>query len=479
MSEIQQLDEQWVRRYRDLGYDLYWWWTWTGPFTQEEKQTWKRLEASADQRELQRALLKTARERALAEAWSGDHDPQLWYPTISQETLAGLLEMMGQLKEEIQAEEADPLVRHLYLETLGWEESRLHMVEASVLQDPERFRQYSCWRTAPPTKTEMLAGLAYVVLVLQRAFSKAGTEALARQVWETLQSALSFSLEEVPEEEKDAVYLSFEREKSVLSLPQFEAPVLQRFFSTIFADLGLAGWRVEIDSDAPNVWVSDASLLLRNQPESLPRVRHLLVHEFGHLLRREAGRRSPLGLLGIGTRNYEITEEGLLLYLEKKLLEQQGQRLDDAGHRLITLATGLACGTCGAPMGFTALWKLLSCFSCLPRMLRHPQDGRDEVEKEAQSYALRLCLRIFRGVPCLEQQHGVCNTKEVIYLRGLREIEQALAGDASLLTRLGVGKVGLEDLEIVEQLGARAPFSLDRLFAVATNPRLEEIIRQS
>src|SRR5579883_1232334 len=479
MSKIQQLDEQWITRYQSLDYDLYWWWTWAGPFTQAEKQAWKRLENSPGQKEQQRALLKTSRERALADAWFGDYDPHLWYPTIHQEKLAWLFALVRQLKEDIRAGERHPLVRSLYLETLEWEESRLRMVEASAMQNPEQFRQYACLRTAPPTKAEMLAGLAYVVLVLQRARRSPETETLARQIWETIQSALSFSLAEVPDEEKDAVYLSFEREKSALPLPQFEVSVLQRFFSTIFADLGLTGWRAEVDSDAPNTWVSGASLLLRNQPESLPRVRHLLVHEFGHLLRREAGRRSPLGLLGIGTRNYEITEEGLLLYLEKKLLEQQGQRLDDAGHRLITLATGLACGTCGAPMGFTALWKLLSCFSCLPRMLRHPQDGRDEVEKEAQSYALRLCLRIFRGVPCLEQQHGVCNTKEVIYLRGLREIEQALAGDASLLTRLGVGKVGLEDLEIVEQLGARAPFSLDRLFAVATNPRLEEIIRQS
>lgn len=478
MSEIQQLDEQWVRRYHDLGYDLYWWWTWAGPFTQAEKQNWERLDGSVGQKEQQRALLKTSRERALVVAWSENHDPQFWYPTIRREQLARLLEMMRQLKEDIQAGEAHPLVRYLYLETLEWEENRLHMVEASAMQDPERFKQHAYWRTAPPTKAEMLTALAYVVLVLQRAFSKPGTEALARHAWETLQLAVSFSLEEVPDEEKEAVYLSFERKKSLLRLPEFEPPVLQRFFTSIFVDLGLTGWGVEIDSDAPNAWVSETSLLLRNQPESLSRVRHLLVHELGHQFRRDAGRRSLLGLLGEGTRNYEITEEGLLLYLEKRLLEQQEQRFDDAGHRLITLATSLACGTFGTPMGFTALWKLLTCFSCLPRLLRYPEDDRDEVEKKAQSYALQLCLRIFRGVPCLEQ-HGVCNTKEVIYLRGLRLIEQAVDGDTTLLPRLGVGKVGIEDLEIVEQLGVRASFSLDRLFALATDSRLEEMIRQS
>jgi hypothetical protein len=65
------------------------------------------------------------------------------------------------------------------------------------------------------------------------------------------------------------------------------------------------------------------------------------------------------------------------------------------------------------------------------------------------------CLRTFRGVPDLAKA-GICNTKDVVYLRGRWLIDQAGVSDETVLDRLAVGKVAYELLPELEKLGISA-----------------------
>lgn len=84
-----------------------------------------------------------------------------------------------------------------------------------------------------------------------------------------------------------------------------------------------------------------------------------------------------------------------------------------------------------------------------------------------------VSFRTFRGVPDLTHT-GVCYTKDALYLRGLWKIEQALAKDQTILDRLVVGVVALEQLPDLSELGIiSAPQPLRSL---AQRPDLDSYI---
>ena len=86
-----------------------------------------------------------------------------------------------------------------------------------------------------------------------------------------------------------------------------------------------------------------------------------------------------------------------------------------------------------------------------------------KAQEQMRQYALHLCLQVFRGVPDLERA-GVCYLQDAMYLRGLRMIEQAVAENPMVLDRLAVGKVALEVLPDLEELGiVSTPEPLRRL----------------
>jgi hypothetical protein len=130
----------------------------------------------------------------------------------------------------------------------------------------------------------------------------------------------------------------------------------------------------------------------------------------------------------------------------------RGEQFDDTGIRLGTLSVGLASGVMTPPQTFLSLFTFLELYSLLIRLLRQPEADRKELQKHAQRYALSMCLRKYRGVPHLEQP-GVCYLQDAVYLHGLRLIENAVAQDKTVLDRLAVGKIALEHLPDLQELG--------------------------
>jgi hypothetical protein len=109
----------------------------------------------------------------------------------------------------------------------------------------------------------------------------------------------------------------------------------------------------------------------------------------------------------------------------------------------------------------------------LYRLLWRDDEDRQTAERRAQRNAFTRCLRTFRGVPHLEQA-GICNTKDVVYLRGRWLIEREVARDETVLDRLAAGKVAVELLPELERLGITA--SAHSFRTLALHPDLDAYI---
>ena len=80
----------------------------------------------------------------------------------------------------------------------------------------------------------------------------------------------------------------------------------------------------------------------------------------------------------------------------------------------------------------------------------------------------------FEAFPSLSQA-GICYPQDAIYLHGLFMIEQAVAFDKTVLDRLAVGKVALELLPDLQELGITTT-SLPSLYTRASDPDLDAYI---
>ena len=69
---------------------------------------------------------------------------------------------------------------------------------------------------------------------------------------------------------------------------------------------------------------------------------------------------------------------------------------------------------------------------------------------------------------------GVAYTHDALYHRGLQRVEQAIQQDAQVLTRLMVGKVGLQQLDDLAELGITEPVSQPRW--LARDPDLDQYL---
>jgi hypothetical protein len=208
---------------------------------------------------------------------------------------------------------------------------------------------------------------------------------------------------------------------------------------------------------------------------SLSSVKDLFAHEVaGHVARCVAGEQSSLGLLGIQTQNHAPTEEGYILYHQRQLATLHDEPWNDSGMRLSTLSLGLALGIMTPPQTFLAICSFIESFSLLRRLLKHPEIERGVHEIRARAFALNHCLRVFRGVPDLTQA-GICYPQDAIYLRGLFMVERAVSEDKTVLDRLAVGKVALELLPDLQELGITST-SLPSLYTRASDPDLDAYI---
>lgn len=187
----------------------------------------------------------------------------------------------------------------------------------------------------------------------------------------------------------------------------------------------------EVRDDVNGVLVSGSTLLI-DREAAVQRVRAdaLLQHEVGtHLVTQVNGSAQPIQVLGTGLAGYDETQEGLAVLAEIGCGGLTPFRLRQLAARVVTVHRM----TQGA--SFVESWEALV----------------DAGFPKASAFT--TTMRAYRS-------GGL--TKDAIYLRGLVELLEHLAGGGSL-DLLWLGKYSLQDLPLVESLDAAGVLSPPRL----------------
>ncbi len=455
-----QLDWRWIERYRELSsYDSHWWLASAGPFYEDEQHQWNQLRSlplTEVVKEQMAAFMTVSRQRELDVALAERRQPRLQYPAIEIEDVRHRIVALLQLDEEISRNEPNALVRKFYHQTIAEEEVYfLRLIEATYEGDTQRFWDFNKLLLPTPSIEEMNYALSQVKQTIIKGLKHPDAREVSEQLQHFLQEHLHLSWDWSQDE---AVQKPFqEKPQSTTHIQpshKITAQTARRFFDAILHENGYEGWRVCIDASAGNARIEQGlrHLYLPNTTFSLEEIRHLLSHELvGHISRCIAGEHSRLGLLGIHTKNSLPTEEGLALYHERRVAALNGNVSNDLGPWLGTLATGLASGVLTQPQTFLSLFDFFELLFWIRRLLQENNDPTTARQK-ARKTALSRCLRTYRGVPDLEQS-GVCYMKDALYLSGLWQVERAVAEDETVLDRLAVGVVALEQLSDLQELG--------------------------
>lgn len=483
-SPSYQLDWRWSARYRAaIGYDPFQWLAPAGPFTREEQAEWDRLADREDQEDTQlrrSTLMTVSRDRELAAALAEGREPQLHYPAIPVADLKQREAALLQLAAEVGEKEPNALVRHFYLDAIEEQRCYLRMIQATHDGDNTTF--FTCNRQlhAVPSPAEMGSSLTYLAQLIQRGLQRPDTEPLSTRLLGHLKQ---FSLPvELPAQKPSTNPPQEGSSKSarVAGNGQMISPAtVKRFFEAVLDMYGFEGWSVSLDpsTNDPRIEPNVRSVILpAGQAISITRIRNLLSHEIeSHVFRTVAGERSPLALLGLGTKGSLMTDEGLALYFDRETALAQGAQTDesDLGFWIGTLATGLASGVSAPPLTFTSLFRVFELVFALNRLLKGIDKDVASGQGRVRALAIGRCLRTYRGVPNLRVA-GHAYVKDAIYLRGYRAVAEAVQRDSSTLTRLMVGIVALEQLAALNELGIVSPPHPPRW--LAHDPQIETFI---
>ncbi len=477
-----QLDWRWVNRYRALSaYDAYWWWAHAGPFLAEEQDCWDQLfipPVGEETKDQLRKLLLSSRDRELEAALAEQREPRLCYPAIEIDLVRQRIADFLALAKAVEQDEPNAIVRRLYQGAIEDEVCFLRMIEATYEGKSDRFQELSSQLYPPPTPEEMHYVLDRVKQVLSQGLQRQDTRQASQRVIEMLREAVGLVLDVPPEMEPPQSMRKGDPQSSAKALHMVSAQTAKRFFTALLQESGYKEWQVVIDPNAsgPRIESGLRQMFVPDTPLSLDDIREYVSHELlGHATRSIAGELSFLGLLGMGTKGYMPTEEGIADYHERSVAALHGQAYDDSGTWLGPLAVGLASGVVGRPQTFTSLFAFFEPLLLVYRLLWRDDEDMPTAQQRARRNALIQCLRTYRGVPDLKRA-GVCFSKDVVYLRGYLQIEHAVAEDPAVLDRLTVGKVALELLPDLQELGIVAQEQVSTLRKRAYDPELDNYI---
>ncbi len=475
-----QWDGRWVEQFRQLvSFNAFWWLAYAGPFTEEEQQQWDQLFPHREDEDVQKqleSLLAQSRQRELACALDEHREPFLWYPAIPIEEVDARISGLLHLDMTMSHDEPDAIIRRLYHEAIEERVCYLRLIKATHEGNTQQFWELTRQLYPEPTQAEMEYTLSQVERLLVHGLEHSETKGVSQQVLQLLSEQLQLSMNVSSNHKADEAGQKIIPLSTQFASPTVSAQAAKRFFEAVLSESGYEGWQVILDHNAhsPRIEAASRLLILPDNPLSVAQMKSYLLHELGsHIFRAVAGERSSLGLLGIGTRGYKVAEEGLALYHEIQTATLLGKTFDDSRVWLGTLATGLASGVCTPPQTFQSLFSFLEPFLILYRRLRRPDEDAETARKKARELALALCLRTYRGVSDLTAP-GVCSTMDVVYLRGLLMIEEALAQSEAILDRLAVGRVAFEYLPDLEVL--RITTQLEPLGKLAHDPNLDAYI---
>lgn len=215
------------------------------------------------------------------------------------------------------------------------------------------------------------------------------------------------------------------------AVPKFEE-VLQRY--------GLHDWQVSVrPALVADCTVGGTSMYLREGALfSEEHIRSLIAHEIEtHILTAENGKQQPFELFRRGFAGYLDTQEGLAVWSQNRVLSTYHEKRFGPARNVLAIA-----------------YAAEHSFADTRRYLEEELGYRSEK-------ALSKAIDLKRGFHVTSEPGSF--TKGLVYFRGLRAIEHFLQ-QGGAIERLFVGKVALEDLELIEKTPGLQPPILLPLF---------------
>lgn len=201
---------------------------------------------------------------------------------------------------------------------------------------------------------------------------------------------------------------------------------------------------------------SDEDLKRRKTGMSRVQACALIAHEVGtHVVRRERGEASRLGLLGRGLAGYLRGEEGIATYMQQKIEGRHGV-FGEIGYFVVSVALGLD----GEPRTFRETYEVVFAYYVLQGFIKSLREGTppdpDHILEDAKRFAWARCIRVYRGTTGLTA--GAAFTRDIVYAEGNIAIWELVANDPTIEETFFVGKHNpanpahisiLEELEIL------------------------------
>ena len=208
-------------------------------------------------------------------------------------------------------------------------------------------------------------------------------------------------------------------------------------FTEVLERYGLHDWQVSIRENlVARIAVGGKHVYLRDNALFPPRyIPALIAHEIEtHVLTAENGDQQPYTLLRRGCANYLDTQEGLAIENQNRFLSPHNEKRFDPARLIL--------GT---------VYALEHSFADTRAYLQ------EELGHSAER-ALTKAIDIKRGLS--DTSEAGAFTKGIVYFRGQRAIQEFLAQGGDL-KRLYIGKIALEDLDVIEQIpGIKPPMLL-------------------
>ncbi len=206
--------------------------------------------------------------------------------------------------------------------------------------------------------------------------------------------------------------------------PLFEAALVQ---------YGLHDWQVGVrETLVSDCAAGDKRLFLREGATfSRQHVAALIAHEIEtHVLTAENGNMQPYELFRRGFANYLDTQEGLAMYNQNRVLSPFHEKR------------------------FNHARSVLACAFALEHSFAETRKYLEESLLYRPEKALGKTIELKRGIADTSESGAF--TKTLVYFRGLRAIEQFVASGGDL-RRLYVGKIALEDLDVLQHIDGVKP----------------------
>jgi len=214
----------------------------------------------------------------------------------------------------------------------------------------------------------------------------------------------------------------------------FSTRHLQRALEARLAEYGLSNWSVQARPNLSSTNTDSANLVVNVRADmsySLEEMKRLVVHEVDtHVLRAANGASQPYRIFAVGAvPSYLMTEEGLAVINEERMGYIDPPRTRTFAGRLIAALKSVRCS-----------------FSEVYRELCDLGFARDE--------AYVITRRAKRGLSDTTEPGGFI--KDQAYLWGRVQVEEHVLSGGDL-SRIYVGKVALEHLPYLKELGLRPP----------------------